>query len=262
MPTGTPLKTWILGAVVVGALLVCGILLRRGAPAPVVPNEPVASKPTVAPAKKRWLVTERDVGPSPLLADLQTRYQVATDDKARAFAITGAAKLGEPAAVVWLAELAAKEAQARPGGPATRALSQITNRRSNLELGDVATSDGPAPVRAAAIAALVATGDLAQAAQLSALVADGSQPFPVRQASATALGQMKRPGAVPALASTLDGLESDTSREGQQLRIAAVQALGLIGTAEARATLEARSHKTLSPEERTVVENALRQPQR
>jgi len=260
MPTGTPFKTWILGAVVVGALLVCGILLRRGTPVPVTPKTPVASQSAVVPDKKKWLVTARDVPPSALLEDLKARYETATEDKARAFAIMGASKLGEPAAVVWLAELAAKEA--RPGGPATRALAQITNRRSNLELGDVATSDGPAPVRAAAIAALVATGDLAQAAQLSALVADSNQPFLVRQAAATALGQMKRPAAVPALANTLDGLENDSSRQGQQLRIAAVQALGLIGTAEARATLEARAHKNLSPAERTVVDNALRLPQR
>ena len=255
MPTGTPFKTWILGAVVVGALLVCGILLRRGAQTPVAPKESAASKGAVASVRKKWLVTERDVGPSPQLGELQARYQRATDDQARTFAVMGAAKLGEPAAVVWLAELAAKET--RPGGLATRALSQITNRSSNLELGDVATSDGPAPVRAAAIAALVATGDLAQAAQLSALVADGNQPFPVRQAAAITLGQMRRPGAVPALANTLDGLENDASREGQQLRFAAEQALGLIGTAEARATLEARSRKNLSPAERTVIDSAL-----
>lgn len=254
MPAGTPLKPWVLGAVITGALLVCGALLRRGAQP--VPKPTTPAKASGAPARGNWLVTERAVEPSPLLKDLQARYHAATDDKTRTFSVQGAAKLGEPAAVVWLAQLAAKED--RPGGPATHALGQITNRDSNLELGDVATSDGPAPVRAAAIAALVATGDLAQAAQLSALVADGNQPLPVRQAAANALGQMRRPAAVPALATALEGVQSDGSRQGQQLRVAIVQALGLIGTPEARTALETHGKVDLSPPERAAVDAALR----
>jgi len=259
MPSGSATKTWVLGAVVAGALVVCGVLLRRGEqPAPLPAPAATAPGKSGATVRAPWLATERAVAPSNMLKDLQARYQAAPDDKTRTFSIVGAAKLGEPAAVVWLAELAAKEE--RPGGPATRALAQITNRDSNLELGDVATSDGPAPVRAAAIAALVATGDLAQAVQLSALVADTNQPFLVRQAAANALGQMKRPGAVPALASTLEGLQSNGSREGQQLRIAIVQALGLIGTAEAKTALESHAKANLSPSERATVEAALRLP--
>jgi len=260
MPAGTALKTWVLGAVVVGALLICGVLLRRGGQPAAVPTPPRAAPARTSGAgpRKHWLVTERDVAASPALKDLQARHQAATDDKTRTFSVQGAAKLGEPAAVIWLAELAAKEN--RPGGPATRALGQITNRDSNLELGDVATSDGPVPVRVAAIVALVATGDLAQAAQLTALVADTNQPGAVRQAAATTLGQMKRPGAVPALASTLEGNAAD--RESQQLRIAAVQALGLIGTAEARSALETHAKANLPPAERAAVEAALRLPAR
>jgi len=256
MPAGSPLKNWLLGAVVLAALLVCGVLLRRGERSAARPAAP--GQAGGAPARGHWLVTERAVEPSSALKELQARYQAAPDDQARAFSVVAAAKLGEPAAVVWLAELAAKEN--RPGGSATRALGQITNRDSNLELGDVATSDGPAAVRVAAITALVATGDLAQAAQLSALVADANQPFAVRQAAANTLGQMRRPGAVPALVSVLEGAPGDSSREGQQLRIAAAQALGLIGTAEARTALETHAKGNLAPPERDAVEAALRQP--
>lgn len=123
-------------------------------------------------------------------------------------------------------------------------------------------SSGPAPVRVAAIAALVATGDLAQSAQLSSLVADTNQPFVVRQAAANTLGQMRRAGAIPALASVLETAQGDASREGQQLRIAAVQALGLIATPEAHAALEAHAKQNLSPAERAVVDGALRLPVR
>lgn len=259
MPAGTALKTWVLGAVIAGALVVCGVLLHRGAPPATSQQAGVPSAAGGAPDKDHWLVTARHVEASASLKDLQARYQAATDDKTRMFSIQGAAKLGEPAAVVWLAELAAKEN--RPGGPASRAIGQVTNRDSSLELGDVATSEGPASVRVAAIVALVATGDLAQGAQLSALVADGNQPFVVRQAAANTLGQMKRPGAVPALASTLDALQNDGSREGQQLRVAAVQALGLIGTAEARTALEAHAKQNLAPAERSAVQGALSLPQ-
>jgi|GEM_PF-5901412 len=258
MPAGSPLKSWILGAAVIAALLACGLLLHRGG-RPDAPPRPQAARPVGGPPmKSHWLVTERAVQPSPALKELQARYQAAPDDKTRTFNILAAAKLGEPAAVIWLAELAAREA--RPGGTATRALGQITNRDSNLELGDVATSDGPAPVRVAAIVALVATGDLAQAAQLSALVADGNQPFSVRQAAANTLGQMRRPGAVPALATVLEDAADGDAREGQQLRIAAAQALGLIGTAEARAALEAHAKGDLAAPERAAVEAALRLP--
>jgi len=256
MPAGTPLKSWVLGAIVAAALLVCGVLVFRGArpvPAPTAPPDAGGAR-----VKGSWLVTERAVEPSSALKELQARYQAATDDKARAFNILGAAKLGEPAAVVWLAGLAAKENRA--GGAATRALGQITNRDANLELGDVATSQGPVPVRVAAIVALVATGDLAQAAQLSALVADGNQPFPVRQAAANTLGQMRRPGAVPALVAALEPQAGDASRDAQQLRIAAVQALGLIGTAEARTALQTHAQGNLAPPERAAVEAALRLP--
>src|SRR3569623_2406816 len=71
---------------------------------------------------------------------------------------------------------------------------------------------------------------------------------------------MTRPGAVPALASTLEGNAAD--RESQQLRIAAVQALGLIGTAEARSALETHAKANLPPAERAAVEAALRLPAR
>jgi len=258
MPAGSPLKNWVLGAVVIAALLACALLLRHGG-RPDAPARPEAARGVGGAARKsHWLVTERAVEPSPALKELQARYQAAPDDETRTFNIAAAAKLGEPAAVVWLAELAAKET--RPGGTATRALGQITNRDSNLELGDVATSDGPAPVRVAAIVALVATGDLAQAAQLAALVADGNQPLPVRQAAATTLGQMRRPGAVPALTAVLEDPPGGDSREGQQLRVAAAQALGLIGTPEARAALEAHAKGALAPPERAAVEAALRLP--
>ena len=257
MPAGTPLKPWFLGAVVAGALLVCGLLLRRGE-AP--PDAGARTDAGGAGGGAHWLVTARQVDASAALQELQARYLAARDDGARMFALQAAAKLGEPAAVVWLAQLAAKENRA--GAPATRALGPITNRASNLALGDVATSAGPVPVRVAAIAALVATGDLAQAAQLSALVADGNQPFLVRQAAANTLGQMRRPGAVPALASTLEALQNDESREGQQLRLAAVQALGLIGTAEARTALEAHAKDSVPPAERAALDAALAAPPR
>src|SRR3569832_931664 len=166
MPAGTALKTWVLGAVVVGAALICGALLRRGGQPAAVPTPPRAAPARTSGAgpRKHWLVTERDVAASPALKDLQARHQAATDDETRTFSVQGAAKLGEPAAVIWLAELAAKEN--RPGGPATRALGQITNRDSNLELGDVATSDGLVFGRGAAGGGRGGGGGRARAARL------------------------------------------------------------------------------------------------
>jgi HEAT repeat protein len=167
-----------------------------------------------------------------------------------------AARMGEPAAVVWLARIAAGDR--RFGRWAEDALAQITNQHAGLELGDVATSEGPPRVRAAAIRALAASGDLPQAAQLGALCADVHQPLQVREAAAMTLGLMGRPGAVPALASALEIALADTRLTGQQLRVTILQALGRIATPEARAVIEAHAKRDLSTTERAVVDGALR----
>ncbi|HEY4184742.1 MAG TPA: HEAT repeat domain-containing protein [Polyangia bacterium] len=254
MPTAAPYKPWILGAVVTGSLVVCGVLLRRGGPA----SEPPAT-PMPAPKAEAWLVTKRDLQASQAQKDIEARFEAGRDEETKNLALAAAAKLGERASVVWLAHVGASDP--RFAAQANRALGQFTNRSVGPELGEIATSDGPAAVRAAAVTALVATGDLAQAVQVGALVADGSQPLIVRQAAANALGQMRRPGSAPALAAALEGLGTSAARGDQQLRVSIILALGRIGTTEARAALDAHARQNLPDAERTVLENARRLPQ-
>jgi HEAT repeat protein len=207
------------------------------------------------PLPPDWLKTEREFPASPELTKLIAKFEANPDDKSRQWTLAAMGQLGEPAAVVWLARLAASDD--RLNRWAEDALASIKNRHSGLELGDVATSEGPPRVRAAAIRALAASGDLAQAAQLSALVANPDQPLLVRQACAIALGALGRPSAVPALETALTGALADSKMSGQQFRVTLIQALGRIGTEGARGVLRTHAKRDLSPTERRIVEGAL-----
>lgn len=234
-----------------------GCARKREAPAPAAPAAK-SSAPNPGRLPADWLKTEREVPPTAELAKLMARFEADKDDKSRQWILAAVAHLGEPAAVVWLARLAASNQ--RLDRWAEDALASVKNRHAGLELGDIATSDGPPRVRAAAIQALGASGDLPQAAQLSALVANPQQPLVVRQACASTLGAMGRPGAVPALATALAGAVGDAKMTGQQFRVTLIQALGRIGNDGAREVLQAHARRELSPTERRIVEGALGAP--
>ena len=223
--------------------------------AKAIPGAERAPSVAARPLPPDWLKTEREFPASRDLTKLIAKYDANPDDKSRQWTLAAMGQLGEPAAVVWLAQLAASDD--RLNRWAEDALASIKNRHSGLELGDVATSDGPPRVRAAAIRALAASGDLAQAAQLSALVANPDQPLLVRQASAITLGALGRPAAIPALETALNGALADSKMTGQQFRVTLIQALGRIGTEEARLVLRAHAKRDLSPTERRIVEGAL-----
>jgi len=210
------------------------------------------------PLPPDWLKTERELPASPELTKLIAKFDADPDDKSRQWTLAAMGQLGEPAAVVWLARLAASDD--RLNRWAEDALAAIKNRHSGLELGDVATSEGPPRVRAAAIRALAASGDLPQAAQLSALVANPDQPLLVRQACAITLGALGRPSAVPALETALNGALADSKMTGQQFRVTLIQALGRIGTEDAQRVLRTHARRDLSPTEHRIVEGALEPP--
>jgi len=255
LPSGVvPVVVVLVACAVVG----CGKKreAREGRPEAKAPagadRTPGAAARPLPPA---WLKTEREVPASPELTQLIAKFEANPDDKSRQWTLAAMGHLGEPAATVWLAQLAASDD--RLNRWAEDALASIKNRHAGLELGDVATSDGPPRVRAAAIRALAASGDLAQAAQLSALVANPDQPLLVRQACAITLGALGRPGAVPALETALTGAASDTKMTDQQFRVTLIQALGRIGTEDARRILQTHAKRDLSPIERRIVEGAL-----
>ncbi len=264
MPRPAPYKTLVPGAVVVASLAVCAVVLWRSAPS----RSPSSHPARLDGRREAWLTLGRTSEASGPLKVLQAKFretpqpstspQGIPEDQTRALTLVAAAKLGEPAAAVWLAQVGA--ADPRMGPQAIRALGQITNRGAAPELGDIATSQGPPAVRAGAIRALAAAGDLAQAVQLGSLVADESQPSAVRQAAAMALGQMRRPGSAPPLAAALEGLATATSREALQLRLSIIQALGLIDTTEARVALDAHAARSLPPSERAALDRARHAP--
>ena len=226
---------------------------KRSAPGPTASAEgPSAAGQPLPPD---WLKTEREVPATSGLTTLIARFDANRDDKSRQWTLAAMGQLGEPAAVVWLARLAASDD--RMNRWAEDALASIKNRHSGLELGDVATSNGPPRVRVAAIRALAASGDLPQQAQLAALVANPDQPLLVREACALTLGALGRPGAVPALETALTGALGDTKMTGQQFRVTLIQALGRIGTDAAKDVLRAHAKRELSPVERRILEGAL-----
>lgn len=256
MPPAAPQRRRVSDVTAAALILVAvgagiAFLLRR---------HPLGVAPPAAGLPDNWLTSERKLEPSDGFKKLQARFEAATDDDGRHWALVAASRTGEPAAVLWLARIAAQDP--RVGRFAEDALARVANHHAGLELGDVATSMGPPRVRAAAIRALGASGDLPQAAQLSALIATPTEPAIVRQAAATALGLMAQPGAVPALVTALNGAKGDTTHEGQELRVVIVQALARLGTTEARAAIEARAKMTLAPTERAVVDAALASPVR
>jgi HEAT repeat protein len=234
------------GAAALTALFATGCARHRAEPQPDASSNAGADD---------WLKTEREVPPSNDLRALINRFEDGRDGPTRQWTLAAIAKLGEPAAVVWLARLAVRDK--RVDRWAEDALADIRNRHAGLELGDVATSSGPPRVRAAAIRAIAASGDLPQAAQLSALLADRNQPLLVRESSASSLGLMRRPAAIPALATALEGALADTKMTGQQFRVTIVQALGRIGTAPAHEILERHARRDLSPTERAIVEGTI-----
>jgi len=272
MPRPAPYKTLVPGAVVLASLAVCAVVLWRGDPGRSSSPQPAKiqgkTEGKIEGPPDAWLALGRASEASGPLKALQAKFRETPtpgtsppgtpEDQTRALTLVAAAKLGEPAAAVWLAEVGA--ADPRMGAQAIRALGQITNRSAAPELGDIATSQGPAAVRAGAIRALAAAGDLAQAVQLGSLVADESQPSAVRQAAAIALGQMRRPGSAPPLAAALEGLATATSREAVQLRLSIVQALGLIDTTEARVALDAHATRSVPPSERAALDRARHAP--
>jgi len=254
-PTKRLLGPLIWTGVAIVALVDPACVKKREEPQPnASAANPVAG---ARPLPPDWLKTERDVPATADLTKLIARFDTNPDDKSRQWALAAMGQLGEPAAVVWLAQLAASDN--RLNRWAEDALAAIKNRHSGLELGDVATSNGPPRVRAAAIRALAASGDSAQAAQLSALVANADQPLMVREACALTLGALGRPGAVPALETALTGAVSDTKMTGQQFRVTLIQGLGRIGTEDAQRALRMHAKRDLSATERRIVEGALEQ---
>jgi hypothetical protein len=262
MPPAAPKRRRVSGVLAAGVLAAGALILTVvavGLPL-LLRRQPIAA-PFAAGPSGDWLTSERKLSPSEGLKKLQARFDSATNDDGRHWALVATSKQGEPAAVLWLARLAAQDP--RVGRWAEDALAHVTNRRSGLELGDIATSQGPPRVRAAAIRALGASGELPQSAQLSALIATPTEPAMVRQAAATALGLMAQPGAVPALISALQGAVGDTSHDGQELRVLIVQALARLGTSQARTAIEAHAQRqALAPTERAVVDSALATPAR
>lgn len=212
---------------------------------------PVAGGPSEGVA---WLRTERKVDATDTLKTLQATFRDTPEASQRRWTLMAAAKLGEPAAVVWLAEVASGSSEVKSA--AVDALAKVANPKSGLELGDIATSDGPVMIRLAAIRALVPSGDLPQAVQLTSLVADPKQPLPVRQQSAQTLGLLRRPGAIEGLGAALEESAADTTPAGQQFRITIVLALGRIGTPAGRAVLEQHAKRELP--ERNLTEHTYR----
>ena len=252
MPPAAPNRRAVSDVTVAAVILVLaalgGALLLRHFKAPT-PPKPAAALP------ENWLISERQIEPTAAFKAVRARFDTATDDQGRQWALMAAAKLGEPAAVLWLAQVAATDKNF--GRWAEDALARITSHQADLELGDVATSKGPPRVRVAAIRALAMTGSLPQAAQLTAVVATSSEPIAVRQAAAMALGMMGRSESVQALASALDGALVDSTHDGQQLRVIIIQALARIATSDARAVIESHAKRQLAPAERAVVDGAL-----
>jgi ParB family transcriptional regulator, chromosome partitioning protein len=115
------------------------------------------------------------------------------------------------------------------------------------DLVEVATGAAPIVVRANAIRALGKTGGPQETSALVTLLHDRNQPRRIRQEAALALGALRDPAAVTALAATI---ESDDV----QLRISAIQALGALGTADAHAVLARYTPR--SPTERAFVARA------
>jgi HEAT repeat protein len=261
MPPAAPKRRRVSGVLAAGVLAAGAVMLIVVAVgrALLLRRQPI-TVPTAAGPSGDWLTSERKLSPSAELKKLQARFESAPDDDRRHWTLVATSKQGEPAAVMWLARLAAQDP--RVGRWAEDALAHVANPRSGLELGDIATSKGPPRVRAAAIRALGASGELPQAAQLSALVTTPTEPPLVRQAAATALGLMGQAMAVPALTSALQGSVGDTTHDGQELRVLIVQALARLGPAGARTAIEAHGKATLAPTERAVVDSALATPAR
>ncbi|HEX2660591.1 MAG TPA: HEAT repeat domain-containing protein [Polyangia bacterium] len=239
-------------AVILTVLVLGGALWLR--------RHPLNQAPAPAPAglPDDWLPTVRNPEPTPALKAVQARFDSAPDDATRHLALTAAGEQGEPAGVLWLARIAAQDP--RVGRWAEDALARVKNRASALELGDVATSKGPPRVRAAAIRALGRAGELAQAAQLSAVIATPGEPMVVRQSAAVALGLIGLPGAVPALTTALSGAAGDGTHDGEELRVLIVQALARLGTPAAHDAIVAHGQRALAPRERAVVDSALATP--
>ena len=76
-------------------------------------------------------------------------------------------------------------------------------------------------------------------------------------AQVRALGALGRPSAIPALETALTGALADTKMTGQQFRVTLIQALGRIGTDDARRVLRTHAKRDLSETERRVLEGSV-----
>jgi HEAT repeat protein len=90
---------------------------------------------------------------------------------------------------------------------------------------------------------------------LGAMVGDPALPLRVRQEAALALATVGNDSVVPALAAALEAAAADAG--GEQLRISIIQALGGIGSAEARLALGRHAARKLSKTERAFMDQAL-----
>jgi HEAT repeat protein len=187
------------------------------------------------------------------LVGLRREWRASEDPAAREAAIARAAKQGTADSVSWLVEVVATETTyaARAGA----ALGTVASSDAAPELVRLAkATEQPVLVRANAAKALATSGGPEHVEPLLAIVDNASEPLRVRQEAALAIGSLGG-AAAGKLSTTLDRSTAD----GEDLRIAVVQALAKLGTPEARAALARHAGRELSDRERVFVKQALRE---
>ena len=189
------------------------------------------------------------------LAQLIGRYARSTDGAERERLLGAVARVGDGAAVGWLAEVAVGDE--RLGAHAAQALGSVEDRRAAPALATLLRQPGPVHLRANAARALARAGSGAQAPLLLARVADGREPLRVRQEAALALSRVGHAQQVAPLARLLSQLGPRRDPEAAQLRLSLVQALGGIGGGAARKALLRHARRPLAEAERAFVRQAL-----
>ncbi|BDG06949.1 HEAT repeat domain-containing protein [Anaeromyxobacter paludicola] len=248
-------------AVLLGAAAL--ILATRWWPGRSAPVPPSALPPAAAAERLR---TEQDfptrrelvraIAKAPdAVPRLEAVWRGAGDGAAREEALIQVSKVGGADGARFLAEVASTDP--RYGARAAAALGQMKSAKAADELARIAESDAPAITRANAAQALGRTGDPGRADELVKLAADPGQPLRVRQESALGLARVGGEGQAAALSAALEAAASDGSLDGEQLRIPMIQALGHIGTPQARAALAAHAQRELSRNERAFLLLAL-----
>lgn len=187
------------------------------------------------------------------LPALQTAYRNADNASERAVLLHRVSALTDPGVARWLAEVAQTDSAAAV--QASAAIGAITNKGEAGDLVMLAEGNAPIIVRANALRALGKAGGPHEAPAVAKLLEDPGQPLRVRQEAALALGSMHDTNSVGALVATIEAAP-DPSNE--QLRISAIQALGALGTTDARAFLTRYATGELSATERAFVSRAQR----